>query len=183
MATQSPAIEKSSRHSRITGDFAEALVLYWLSKHGFECARVDHTGIDLIAKHPRLPERMGISVKSRSRNPGTGTSNLAIEKEHLKKCELACMAFGCTPWFAIVVDADQKIEVYIVPEDCFRDYALPQGHVKCSWKMRPEWKQKYGADSRVIRFEMTYNTTNWWKEEPTSVSVKNRVAHASLTPL
>ena len=60
-------ILKSSRHSRITGDFGEALVLYWLSKYGFECARIDHTGIDLIARNPHMHELMGISVKSRSR--------------------------------------------------------------------------------------------------------------------
>jgi len=42
-------ITKSSRHSKIAGDFGETLVLYWLSKYGFECASVDHTGIDLIA--------------------------------------------------------------------------------------------------------------------------------------
>ena len=61
-------ISKSSRHAKITGDFGEALVLYWLSKYGFECARVDHTGIDLIARNPHTQELMGISVKSRSRN-------------------------------------------------------------------------------------------------------------------
>jgi Holliday junction resolvase-like predicted endonuclease len=63
-------LSKSSRHSKITGDFAEAPVLYWLSKYGFECAKVDHTGIDLIARNPNSNELMGISVKSRSRNTG-----------------------------------------------------------------------------------------------------------------
>src|SRR5262249_20687715 len=58
--------KKSSRHSKIAGDFAEALVLYWLSKYGYECARVDHTGIDLIAREPDGPV-MGISVKCRDR--------------------------------------------------------------------------------------------------------------------
>ena len=61
-------IAKSSRHSKITGDFAESLVLYWLSKHGFESARVDHTGLDLLARNPRTNELMGISVKARSRS-------------------------------------------------------------------------------------------------------------------
>lgn len=42
-------MQKSSRHAKTTGDFGEALVLYWLSRQGYECARVDHTGIDLIA--------------------------------------------------------------------------------------------------------------------------------------
>ena len=45
-----PPSRKSSRHSKITGDFAEGFVLYLLSKRGFECARVDHMGIDLIAR-------------------------------------------------------------------------------------------------------------------------------------
>ena len=45
-------ISKSSRHSKITGNFAEHFVLYWLSKYGFECAYVDHVGIDLIANNP-----------------------------------------------------------------------------------------------------------------------------------
>jgi len=61
---------KSSRHSKIRGDFAESLILYWLSKYGFECALVDHTGIDIIARNPHTNEVMGISVKSRSRNIG-----------------------------------------------------------------------------------------------------------------
>ena len=50
-------IDKSSRHSKITGDFAERLILYWLSKNGLECTYVDHVGIDLIAVNPRTRER------------------------------------------------------------------------------------------------------------------------------
>ena len=63
-------ISKSSRHSKITGDFAERLILHWLSKYGFECAYVDHTGLDIIARNPSTDELMGISVKSRSRSAG-----------------------------------------------------------------------------------------------------------------
>ncbi|MEW6067034.1 MAG: hypothetical protein AB1610_01865 [Nitrospirota bacterium] len=52
-------ITKSSRHSKITGNFAESLILYWLSKYGFECAKVEHTGIDIIARKPNLNTVMG----------------------------------------------------------------------------------------------------------------------------
>lgn len=45
-------ILKSTRHAKITGDFGEEAVLYSLSLVGFECARVDHTGVDLIARSP-----------------------------------------------------------------------------------------------------------------------------------
>jgi Holliday junction resolvase-like predicted endonuclease len=64
-------MQKSSRHSKITGNFGEALTLYWLSKRGFECADVDHTGIDLIARRPLSEEVLGISVNCRSRSEGT----------------------------------------------------------------------------------------------------------------
>lgn len=53
-------INKSSRHAKITGDFGKALVLYWLSKYGFECAAVDHTDIDIIARNPHNHRIMGI---------------------------------------------------------------------------------------------------------------------------
>jgi len=88
-------ISKSSRHSKITGDFGEALVLYWLSKHGFECASVDHTGIDLIARNPHTKEVMGISVKGRTRNAGTELDSVSIPKDNFEKAALACQAFGC----------------------------------------------------------------------------------------
>ena len=36
-------MKKSTRHSKITGDFAEGLVLYWLSKHGYGVTAVSIT--------------------------------------------------------------------------------------------------------------------------------------------
>lgn len=86
-------IQKSSRHSKITGNFAESLVLYWLSKYGFECAHVDHVGIDLIARNPHSGELMGISVKSRSRNEGKEGQYLSIPNDNFDKIEAACGAF------------------------------------------------------------------------------------------
>jgi hypothetical protein len=71
-------INKSTRHAKITGDFGEAAVLYWLSKYGIECAPVDHTGIDIIARIPHTQEIMGISVKSRSRREGKENAYLTF---------------------------------------------------------------------------------------------------------
>jgi len=75
-------INKSSRHAKITGDFGETLVLYWLSKYGFECAPVDHTGIDIIARNPHNHEIMGISVKSRSRNECAQEEHISIPNDN-----------------------------------------------------------------------------------------------------
>lgn len=91
-------ILKSSRHSKITGNFAESLVLYWLSKYGFECALIDHTGIDIIANNPHTNELMGISVKSRSRNEGTEMTNVGIGVNQYDKIQAACKVFGCNPY-------------------------------------------------------------------------------------
>ena len=51
---------KSSRHSKIAGDFGEMIVLYYLSRYGFECARIDLTGIDLLARSPKERRPRGI---------------------------------------------------------------------------------------------------------------------------
>ena len=95
-------IAKSTRHAKITGDLGEYLTLYWLSKHGFECARVDHTGIDIIARHPNRDELLGISVKSRSRTSGKETTSILIEGQQFEKVQQACEAFRCAPYFFFV---------------------------------------------------------------------------------
>lgn len=59
--------EYSNNHHQITGDFAEYLVMYCLSKQGYECAHVQHVDIDVIAA--KDGNRLGISVKSRCRKP------------------------------------------------------------------------------------------------------------------
>ncbi len=109
-----PSITKSSRHSKITGDFAEHAVLYWLSKHGFESARVDHVGLDLIARNPSTGDLMGISVKARSRSSGTEGTYVSIPNDNLTKLEEASHAFGCVPYFALVVDEADEICVFIL---------------------------------------------------------------------
>src|SRR5437870_3618458 len=107
-------ILKSTRHAKITGDFGEAMVLYWLSKYGFECARVDHTGIDIIARNSHTKEIMGISVKSRSRRENTDQEFVSIPNDNFAKTKATCNAFGCVPYFAIVVDAGDTIRAFIL---------------------------------------------------------------------
>jgi Holliday junction resolvase-like predicted endonuclease len=154
--------QKSTRHSKIAGDFGEALVLYWLSKHGFECANVDHTGIDLIAKNPFTKEVMGISVKSRTRDPGRETAYVNIPNDNLDKVRSACEEFGCAPYFAIVVDAADLIRVFITSLDHLIEL-FPPAKTSVGWKMRPSHLERYYSDPKVMIFELGATTRRWWE--------------------
>lgn len=154
-------ISKSTRHAKITGDFGEALVLYWLSKYGFECAPVDHTGIDIIARNPHTQEIMGISVKSRSRPEGLEEEYVSIPNDNFDKAKAACAAFGCTPYFAIVVDAGDTIRGFIVPMSRLLGL-FPKGKRGSGWKMTPSYLKQYGEDPEIKMFGFKTNTAKWW---------------------
>lgn len=158
-------IVKSSRHSKITGDFGEALILYWLSKYGFECARVDHTGIDLIASNPYTSEVMGISVKSRSRSLGKEGSNVVIDRDNFEKVEQACAAFGCVPYFAIVVDGKDVIHAFVISLKHLVEH-YPAGIRVSNWRMNEKSLVQYYSDPEVKIFELRTSTKNWWSNEP-----------------
>jgi Holliday junction resolvase-like predicted endonuclease len=157
-------INKSTRHAKLTGDFGEAMVLYWLSKYGSECALVDHTGIDIIARNPNTNEIMGISVKSRSRSEGTEEDYVSIPNDNFFKAEAACKAFGCVPYFAIVVDAADIIHGFILS----MDYLLkifPKGKSASCWKMTESYLKKYVNDPQIWTFEFRTKTTKWWGQQ------------------
>ena len=159
--TSNPEISKSSRHSKITGDFAERLVLYWLSKYGFECAYVDHVGLDLIARNPHTRELMGISVKSRSRIAQRERAHVLFPTDNLDKLDGACTAFGCKPYFAIVVDAGQTITTFILSKAHLLELS-PPGKAGTSWSMSEASLERYASDSDVRMFRFTTETVNWW---------------------
>lgn len=154
-------VSKSSRHAKITGDFGEALVLYWLSKYGFECALVDHTGIDIIARNPHTGEVMGISVKSRCRNLGTEEEYVSIPNANFEKAEAACRAFGCVPHFAIVVDASDTIRGFLLSMEHLLSI-YPKGKTAVGWKMRKRNLEDYSKDPEIKAFVFKTKTTSWW---------------------
>jgi hypothetical protein len=154
-------INKSSRHSKITGDFSESLILYWLSKYGFECALVDHTGIDIIANNPHTNEVMGISVKSRSRNEGKEGQYVAITNDNFPKVERACKAFNCKPYFAIVVDEGAVIYAFITSmKHMLKTH--PKAQTRVGWKMSKAWLKKYDEDPNIKMIKFDHSTLCWW---------------------
>jgi len=129
---QAVQIHKSTRHSKLTGDFGEALILYWLSKHGYECARVDHTA-STSSRGPLDRERPRHFSQEPKPTTGTERSSLSIPKEEFTKVARACRAFCCTPHFGIVIDGGATLRGYIVPMRHLRRLA-PLGKRVASWK-------------------------------------------------
>lgn len=148
-------MNKSSRHSKIAGDFAEMLVLYWLSKSGYECARIDHTGIDLIAAR-QDGTRMGISVQCRSRAPGT--ENTDVNLHEFEKARVACRPFGFVPYSAIVVDRAGTVSCYLLSLDHLEEIA--GGASTRTWPMNDKFLEKCLADPKIAHFKLT-GCVNW----------------------
>ena len=157
-----PQISKSSRHSKITGNYAEHSVLYWLSKYGFESAYVDHVGIDLIAKNPKTGEKMGISVKSRSRKIGFEKEHMNIgnTKETKEKIIKACEAFDLVPYIAILLDYDASAKIFILSLDKFIEIHKPKKVM--IWYMGDKWMKKYLKDPDIKVIEFEHKITTWW---------------------
>lgn len=136
---------RRSRHSKITGDFGEPLVRYWLSRYGFECARLDHTGIDLIARNPHTQKLMGISVKRRSRRTGTERTSLGMPADNFEKANFACSAFSCTPYFAIVIETGEKLQGFLPPMENLLTL-FPMTKSGTSWKTGEQYVKQYADD-------------------------------------
>jgi hypothetical protein len=163
--------KRSTRHSKITGDFAEHLTLYLLSKHGFECARIDHTGMDLIARNRHTDELMGISVKSRSRKARRSHAAMNIPSDNFKKlsdaCEAfisdACEAFKCVPYYSFIIDREDRISVYIMSQETlFELYPKAKSGLMVAWSMNDAAIERYCNNSNIYRWELTHRVESWW---------------------
>ena len=104
---------------------------------------------------------MGISVKSRSRNTGTEGTNVSITADNFEKARSACDAFGCTPYFAVVVDTD-TITCFLTSMEHLLEIH-PVGKATSSWAMSKSWLERYREDPLVMRFEFKSQTTRWWR--------------------
>jgi len=158
-------IVKSSRHQKIIGDFGESLVCNWLSRSGFEVMVVDHTGIDIIAYNPSTSQRLGITVKSRTRNIGKEVAPVYVfysKKEDRQKLLDACKAFACEPWIAIYVETTNFADVYLTSLDNYDSkYRGQEGRAIDSWKMSEKDKQRYIEDAEVKHVRIKFLAESW----------------------
>lgn len=158
-------IIKSTRHPKIIGTLGEYMVSNWLSREGFEVTVVDHTGIDIIACPPKSGQRMGISVKSRTRRSGSEVESVNLffsakmDRERLKK---ACEAFGCEPWIAVYVETADDANLYLLSLAHYDKHYRGKTKRKIDdWKMTSVIKREYATDPEVHHIRITFDRIRW----------------------
>lgn len=165
-------IEKSSRHQHIIGRFGEYLLCNWLSRSGFEVALVDHTGIDVIAFNPHTRQRLGISVKSRTRRPtteATPVSLLRTRGEHDDRRRLvdACRSFACDPWVAVYIETENSGDLYLTSLQHYDTYYKgPEARRLDMWRMSQKYTERYERDSEVLHIRTEFTRQTWFTGRP-----------------
>src|SRR6267142_424463 len=91
-----------------------------------------------------------VSVKSTSRNKGREGIYITIPNENFTKLAKACAAFGCEPYFSIVVDAAELINVFILEDTCMRELC-PLRKKAAGWKMNKPALDKYAKDELIVK--------------------------------
>jgi len=159
-------IDKGARFQKILGNFGEYLVCHWLSRSGFEVCVVDHTGMDVIAYQPSTKQRLGITVKSRTRISGTESGSVYIFREKTndrKKLLGACEAFGCVPWIAVYAECDEDADLFLTSLANYdRKYRSKEKRAVDAWVMTGIQKAKYALDGEVRHIGIEFKAKNWW---------------------
>ena len=120
----------------------------WLSRSGFEVTVVDHTGIDIVAYNPSKDQRLGITVKSRTRTGGREDDDvLVFSKSDRSKIHDACKTFGCEPWIAVYVETEDGADLYITSLTNYdTKYHTKSESTTSSWMMKRKYRELYDED-------------------------------------
>ena len=159
-------INKSTRHQKIIGNFGEMVICNWLSRSGFEVTVVDHTGLDILAYDPKTRERLGITVKSRTRNVGKENTNVNVlsyqkGKDDRLRLLSACKAFACEPWIGVYVETAASADAYLTSLQHYdRTYRSAGAKALDAWKMGKSHRAAYVEDPHVKHLHMNFTTTN-----------------------
>jgi hypothetical protein len=155
-------IDKGANYKKIVGNFGEYLVCQKLSRSGFDVCIVDHTGIDVIAYHSKTKQRLGITIKSRTRIFGKeGESVYIFRKNDRVKLKRACKAFGCEAWVAVYSECDENADLFLTSLVNYdKKYRLKRRAVD-AWKMTEKHKHEYCIDREVRHIRIEFKVTNW----------------------
>jgi Holliday junction resolvase-like predicted endonuclease len=158
-------IRKSTRHSEILGKFGEYVVCNWLSRSGFEVCVVNHTGLDIIAYHSKSKRRLGITVKSRTRESGRESESVNVfflKRKDRKKLQSACESFECKPWLAIYVECGKIADLYLTSLANYdRNYKSKKASAIDAWSMTKRPTKAYSMDPSVAHIHFEFNDEKW----------------------
>jgi len=160
-------VVKSSRHRKIIGNFGEQLFCNWLSRSGFEVTIVDHTGIDVIAYNPLTDQRLGITVKSRTRmkgKEGNSVNLFSYQKGRNDRQKLldACKTFACEPWIGVYVETRDFADLYLTSLKNYDAKYRRKGRKIDDWKMTKKNRGLYVKDADIRHIRIEFNVKNWF---------------------
>ncbi len=84
-----------------------------------------------------------------------------IPNDNFVKIENACKAFNCVPYFALVIDEEATIKVFILSKERLLQY-FEKKERAVGWKMSKSWIEKYESDRQIIKINFDYQTRDWW---------------------
>lgn len=122
---------------------------------------------DVIAYNPSKNQRLGITVKSRTRDIGKEEEPVNIfsyqkGKNDRQKLFDAYKAFACEPWIAVYVEILEFADVYLISVENYDEkYRGKEGRAIDDWKMRKKDKERYNKDHDVKHIRIEFHTTNW----------------------
>lgn len=158
---------KTKRHNKITGDFGENILEYFLSKNLFETAIIDYVGIDILAVHRKSKKRMGISVKSRSRTIERPKDGVLVPGSSYQKIIEASSIFSCKPWICFIVDKPKNIEegeifIFLISLNDLLDY-YPQYKIGKDFTFSVGKKniEKYNQKNSIKKLHFNYTQMDW----------------------
>lgn len=133
---------------------------------------VDHTGLDVVAYYPETRSRIGITVKSRTRDMGKEAEQVNLlscqkGKNDRQKLLDACVAFGCEPWLAVYVETSDYADVFLTSLKHYDDTYRVTGLSLDVWKMSPKYLARYHEDTAVKHIRANFTQEHWsWTSQP-----------------
>jgi hypothetical protein len=104
---------------------------------------------------------MGISVKCRSRYDGTENSSVNLPPDGFEKAKRACAAFGCVPYYAVLVDGAERIRCFLLPLAHLLSLVGDDPDKMHYWQMSQTALHSYHSDPSIKQFELQTVACSW----------------------
>jgi hypothetical protein len=109
---------------------------------------------------------MGISVKCRDRYDQREKESVNLPADGFVKARKACEAFGCVPYYAIVVDTAAAVRCFILSLDHLETVAGGTPGGQRYWRMGGKDISRYSADLLIRGFVLQTASCSWRDSTP-----------------